>query len=163
MAKFLLAVLLSACAPMSAYAHIDAVLTMKADGTIPEIPGWIGKVTLKFEKLGTRNAVVQLTVGTKRTTLPPCMAGLIKARSANDIRLAGSWYHEEQDGLPYYIEAQFFDRGQSTSQRFLFSLRDGMLIHYGGYKHINEVEGHGLELRLPPGCKAQYGQVATGE
>lgn len=89
------------------------------------------------------------------------MTGLIKGRGPKDIRLVGSWYHIEQPDFPYYVVAEFLDRGESTSQRFMFSLRDGRLMHYGGYKAVNELEGEGVELRVPTGCTAKYGKIKS--
>lgn len=150
------------CINVPAYAHVDAILTMKSDGTIPEIPAQLGKAKLQFDALGTPNAVVSFTVGSKLTTLPSCMARLITARGHQNIQLVGSWYHEEAPDFPYYVVATFLNSQKTESQWFMFSLRDARLLHYGGRKYISEAEWEGTELRVPSNCKAQHGTVTSG-
>ena len=146
-----------------AQAHRDTILSRKSDGSVPEIPANLGKVTLDIAGLGTGNATIRLTVGANSATLPPCFTRLIRTRDVKDLMLRGSWYHDEQSGLPSYIEIRFIDpdakRGHFIvpGQRFLFSLRDAKLIHFGGVKaYKSGLGGEGYILKVPAGCEIKY-------
>lgn len=116
-----------------AYAHEDRILTLRADGSITEIPASFGRARLTVKGLGTRTPLVQLRIGTRQTTLPICAASIIRTRDPEDIRVTASWYHD-QARLPYYINIEFYDpdrkpeRFVNPSSQFLFNLHDAKLI-----------------------------------
>jgi hypothetical protein len=85
-----------------AEAHRDRILPVKADGSIPDIPAEFGQVRLTLEGLGSNNPLIQLRIGTHQTTLPFCVAQMIHTTSLAEIKVTGSWYHDEKDSLPYY-------------------------------------------------------------
>jgi hypothetical protein len=123
-----------------AEAHRDRILHVKADGSIPDIPAEFGKVRLTLEGLGSNHPLIQLRIGTHQTTLPLCVANMIRTTSAAEIRVTGSWYHDEKNSLPYYLDIQFFEpgydpkRSYNSSHTFLFNLHNAKLIDAGAFK-----------------------------
>jgi len=142
-----------------AEAHRDRILPVKADGSIPDIPAEFGQVRLTLEGLGSTNPLIQLRIGTHQTTLPLCVARMIRTRSAAEIQVTGSWYHDEKTSLPYYLDVQFFDPGYDPKRRynsghgFLFNLHNAKLIHATTFEATNAGDGgQDMALTLPPGC-----------
>ena len=143
----------------AAEAHRDRILHVKADGSMPDIPAEFGQARLIVEGLGSGKPFIQLRIGPHQTTLPLCVARMIRSRSAADIQVTGSWYHDEKTSLPYYLDVQFFDpgydpkRSYNSSQKFLFNLHNAKLIHATTFKATKVGDGgHGMALTLPPGC-----------
>jgi hypothetical protein len=139
LAASLLTILLSTSA---AYAHKDRILTLNPDGSIPEIPASFGRAYLMVSELGTDKPIIQFKIGTQQTTLPACVARSIRLRSQKDIRLSGSWYHDEGI-LPYYANIQFYDPGSSptpsnSSYRILYNLHNAKLIKLSGFDGLSD-------------------------
>lgn len=118
----------------AAHAHRDRILTIRSDGSIPEIPASFGRVFLKVSNLGSPTPTVQFSSGTQRNDLPPCVTRLISARQQSDLLLTGSWYHDESR-LPYYVNVEFHDPGHVPSRTYnsslniLFNLRTARVIN----------------------------------
>jgi len=143
----------------SAEAHRDLILQVNADGAMPDIPAKFGQARLIVEGLGSERPLIQLRIGPHQTTLPLCVARMIRSRSAAEIRVTGSWYHDETTSLPYYLDIQFFDpgydpkRSYNSSHKFLFNLHNAKLIHATTFKATKAGNGgQGIGLTLPPGC-----------
>ena len=143
-----------------AEAHQDRILQVKGDGAIPDIPAAFGPMHLTLERLGSAEPLIQLTIGAHRTTLPLCVARMIRSRDLAQIRVLASWYHEESRTLPYYVNIQFFEpdydpkRNYNSSQEFLFNLHNANLIHAKSF--VADAKGDGGQykaLALPQGCK----------
>jgi hypothetical protein len=147
-------------ATSAAYAHRDRILTLNPDGSIPEIPASFGRAYLIVSGLGTDKPIIQFKIGTHQTTLPTCVARLIRSRSQKEIRLTGSWYHDE-NRLPYYTNIEFYDPGSSpkpynSSYRILYNLHNAKLIK------LTRFEGNALgnggrftDIDLPDSCKSE--------
>jgi hypothetical protein len=145
----------------SAYADPDRILTLQADGTIPEVPKQFGSVSFKVKDLGTHNPHIELHVADHKTILPRCLAQFIRTRALSDIRLGGSWDHDES-GLPYYINIKFFDPNQdphksyNSSYDFLFNLHNAHLIHANRFDSDHVGGGHGSLIPISDHCKALF-------
>jgi hypothetical protein len=140
------------------HAHTDRLLTLRSDGSIREVPASFGRTNLTVKSLGTNTPSIRLKIGAHLTTLPPCATRFIRTRKIKDIRLTGSWYHDETV-LPYYINVEFFDPGYNpkrtynSSYRFLFNLHNAQLIHVTRH-HVNLSGGSTLKrFDLPKDCK----------
>jgi hypothetical protein len=136
----LLTILLTTSA---AYAHKDRILTLNPDGSIPEIPASFGRAYLMVSELGTDQPIIQFKVGKQQSTLPACVSRLIRSKSQKDIRLSGSWYHDEGI-LPYYANIQFNDPGSSPTAyensvyRILYNLHNAKLIKLTGFDGLSD-------------------------
>jgi hypothetical protein len=140
-------------------AHRDRIVHVEADGSMPDIPAQFGQARLILEGLGSDQPVIQLKIGANQTTLPACVARMIRTTSAADIQVTGSWHHDEKATLPYYLDIQFLDPGHdpkrrySSSHQFLFNLHDARLIDAKAFE-ANQA-GNGGQfgvLKLPAGC-----------
>jgi hypothetical protein len=115
------------------WAHQDRILQLQPNGTVTGLPSPYRALRLSIKEIGTRNVEVVLIVGNRSTTLLPCATNLIRSASMSDVRITGSWYHDERT-IPYYINLRFMDaRSPSdifgrSSLDFLFNLRTGELI-----------------------------------
>jgi hypothetical protein len=143
-----------------AYGHQDRILALEKDGSIADIPPSFGKATLVVDGLGTAAVTVTLSIGSHTTTLPACMTRLIRTTGRGDIKLSGSWYHDETR-LPYYLNVTFLDPGSSaaraynSSQSFLFNLHNARLMRQERFDADRSGEGGQIsETRAPENCEA---------
>jgi hypothetical protein len=117
----------------SAHAHRDTKLPISADGSIEQIPKEFGPVKLLVAALGTNAPFVTFSVKGQSTSLPACLTRHIKTTSLSDMKIAGSWYHDEAT-MPYYVNVTFLDPGynpkkyENSRREFLFNLRTSRLI-----------------------------------
>jgi hypothetical protein len=132
--KTIIAVFAVACLFFnSAHAHRDRRLPISADGSIEQIPKEFGPVKLTVTALGTNAPFVTFSVRGQITALPACQTRHIRTTSLNDIKIAGSWYHDDAT-MPYYVNVTFLDPGNNrkgyanSSYEFLFNLRTSRLI-----------------------------------
>lgn len=131
MVRILLAIVLFTIATVAS-SHEDRLLTLQADGSIPEILVRFGTVSLVV-RFGPSGSDVWFKVGEHSTAVPACVTRLIRSRNLKDLQLTGSWYHEETL-LPYYVNATFFAPGSSKDQTsgnylsILFNLRTSDII-----------------------------------
>jgi hypothetical protein len=144
----------------AAEAHRDRVLHVEADGSISDIPAAFGQARLTLEGLGSEKPLVRLKIGASQTTLPFCVSRMIRSRDVAQIRVSGSWYHDETRSLPYYLGIQFFDPGYdpkrhyNSGQEFLFNLHDAKLIHAKAFEANQSGNGgQSKELNLPADCQ----------
>lgn len=144
----------------AAEAHRDRLLHIEADGSIQDIPVLFGPVRLIVEGLGSENPLIQLKIGTNQTTLPACVARLVRTRNVAGIRVTGSWYHDETGSLPYYLNIRFFSphydtqRSDDSSQEFLFNLHNAKLIEAKFFEANQSAQGgQDRMFNLPPDCK----------
>jgi hypothetical protein len=149
MRKFSAALLVVLLATSAAYAHRDRILRLTPNGSIPEIPAIFGRAYLTVSGLGTDNPLIQLKIGTHQTTLPACVARLIRTTSQKDIRLTGSWYHDESV-LPYYININFYDPDRSSYYKILYNLHNARIIEL---KRFNS-KGGPTDVILSASCKS---------
>ena len=144
--------------PTVAGAHQDRILTIRADGSIPEIPESFGPVFLSTSGLGSGAPSISFRTGAHITTLPACVTRHIRSKSKNDLFVVGSWYHQESV-LPYYVSARFLDPGHdknrsyNSSTNILFNLHNGAIIHIKRFA-ANRAGSGGkyTKLELPEGC-----------
>ena len=139
-------------------AHQDRILTVREDGSIPEIPASFGPVFLSTSQLGSAAPKVSFRVGVHVTTLPACLTRHIRSSNRNDLFVVGSWYHEESI-LPYYVSVQFLDPGHDKSRSYnsstniLFNLHNGAVIHVKRFiANRSDSGGQYIKLYLPEGC-----------
>lgn len=123
-----LAIALLGIAP-AAEAHEDRILSLRADGSIPEIPATFGAVSFRA-RFGPPVEVV-FRVDGRTTVVPACITRLIPSQSLRDIDLSGSWYHDERI-LPFYVAADFLppDRNEDAGKAVsvIFNLHDASIV-----------------------------------
>jgi hypothetical protein len=143
----------------AANAHQDRILSVQPNGLIPEIPASFGRVSLNIKGLGSAAPMVQFRTGKYLTDLPSCVTRLICTKSRSDIRVTGSWYHDEKT-VPYYVNVKFsdpgYDRGRlgNSYYGFLFNLRTAQFI--GMTRFEADRSGNGgmnTTIELPKGCQ----------
>ena len=143
----------------AAFAHQDRILSVRADGAIPELPPVYQTTRLHVTfSQGDAEALQQLNFVSsgRQTSVEPCLLRLVPKGSF--LFLTGSWYHDESI-LPHYIQVQFRDASQQSALpdypgvRFLFSLRDAKLLEV---THAVPIPGqnavHLQKIRLSSGC-----------
>jgi hypothetical protein len=121
----------------ASHAHSDRVLAMHGSGQLSGLPEEFGPAELRVafasDGGGPKITSMQLRLGKARTLIPPCVCGILQSSSYADIRVKGSWYHEES-GLPYYLHVDFADPDARAEARWkpgfsmLFNLRTAKLI-----------------------------------
>jgi hypothetical protein len=147
----------------AAFAHQDSILSVRADGAIPELPSayQTTRLHVAFSE-GDAGALRQLNFlsSGRETSVQPCLLRLVPKGSFRELFLAGSWYHDEP-GRPHYVEVQFHDSPSVEGLpdypgvRFLFSLRDASLLKVTQVVPLpgqNAVEFQ--EIGLSDGCPA---------
>jgi len=153
---FLIALLLIAG---PAYAHRDRILTVHPDGSIPEIPKSFGAVYFRADKLGTAAPHIEFQVGSHRTILPDCLTKIIRSKNSSDIKLSGSWYHDERN-LPYYVHIDLYDPDRDPKQSYgsryelLFNLRSSQLMQFQRLDSDGAGGGRYSAVPLTADCKA---------
>jgi hypothetical protein len=120
----------------AALAHRDRILSVRVDGTIPELPSayQTTRLHVSFSE-GAAGALQQLNFlsSGRETSVQPCLLRLVPKGSVSQLFLTGSWYHDEAI-LPHYLQVQFRDSPSlqglpdDPGVRFLFSLRDARLL-----------------------------------
>lgn len=145
-----------------AAAHRDRILHVEADGSIPDIPAEFGPARLILEGLGSEKPSIQLQIGQHQTTLPSCVAQMVRTKSVADLQLTGSWYHDEKKSLPYYLNIKFYSpgydpkRNYNSGHEFLFNLHNAKLIRATAFEANQSGNGgQGMALILSPGCKLE--------
>jgi len=143
---------------------VKRILHVNADGSMPDVPAEFGQARLILKGLGSKQPFIQLRIGAHQTILPVCVTQIIRTTSAADIRVTGSWYHEEKPSLPYYLDVQFFDpgydpkRSYNSGHEFLFNLHNAKLIDATILKATRPGDGgRRMALKLPPGCGLDQG------
>src|SRR5262245_43940733 len=120
----------------AALAHQDLILSVRMDGTIPELPPPYQTTRLHVAfSGGDAGAFHQLTFlsSGREISVQPCLLRLVTKSSFRQLFLTGSWYHDESV-LPHYLQVQFRDSSSPQGLpghpgvRFLFSLRDASLL-----------------------------------
>jgi hypothetical protein len=145
----------------AAFAHQDRVLSVHADGVIPELPSayQTTRLHVAFSEAdaGTLQQLNFLSSGGE-IRVQPCLLRLVSSGSLRRLSITGSWYHDESI-MPHYIGIQFGDSPSAEGLpaqlgvRFLFSLRDAKLLEV---ERVVLIPGHntvGLQkIRLSDGC-----------
>jgi hypothetical protein len=159
MKKVRVALLVLALFSSPVEAHKDRLLPVAADGSISGIPTEFGRVRLIVEGLGSEKPFIQLRIGANQMTLPSCVSSRILTSGMAGVRVTGSWYHDEEDSLPYYLNIHFFDpgydprRSYNSSQEFLFNLHNAKLIHAEAFEADQSGNGGQFgKLKLPLDC-----------
>jgi hypothetical protein len=102
----------------ASHAHSDRVLAMHGSGQLSGLPEEFGPAELRVafasDGGGPKITSMQLRLGKARTLIPPCVCGILQSSSYADIRVKGSWYHEESRWKPGFS--------------MLFNLRTAKLI-----------------------------------
>jgi hypothetical protein len=160
MRKFSVTLVILALLAGPAGAHRDRILHIEADGSIQDIPAAFGPARLVLKGLGSDEPLVQLRIRENQTTLPSCVTRMIRTTDVAEIRVTGSWYHDEKKSLPYYLGIQFFDPGYdpkrncNSSHEFLFNLHNAKLIHARTFEANQSGNGgQSRALELPADCK----------
>jgi hypothetical protein len=95
----------------AAFAHQDRILSVRVDGTIPELPPayQTTRLHVAFSE-GDAGALQQLNFlsSGRETSVKPCLLRLVPKGSFHQLFLIGSWYHDESL-LPHYLQVQFRD------------------------------------------------------
>ncbi|KQV47789.1 MULTISPECIES: hypothetical protein [unclassified Duganella] len=90
----------------SAHAHVDTILTLRPDGSMPELPAQYANARLQIGWPVARKGVT-LRVNGRAVSVPLCALAGVKSRSLAQVDLSGSWYHLPRDGLPHYLMVGF--------------------------------------------------------
>ncbi len=107
-----LAAAIAAClAAGSACAHVDTILTLRPDGSMPELPAQYASARLQIGWPVAGKGVTFSVFG-REVSVPRCALTGVKSRSMAQVDLSGSWYHEPRDGLPHYVVVEFHDPQQ---------------------------------------------------
>jgi hypothetical protein len=92
----------------AALAHKDRILSVRMDGTIPELPPdyQTTRLHIAFSE-GGAGALQQLDFlsSGRKTSVQPCLLRLVPKGSFHQLFLAGSWYHDESIA-PHYLDVQ---------------------------------------------------------
>jgi len=141
---------------VSAHAHMDRILSLLPDGSIPELPSALGTVSLKISGLGSNAPAVEFDVGSNRDILPTCVTSFIRSKQLDDVRVTGSWYHDESD-LPYYVNVQFYEPSPFPHPEFDRSLNILFNLHTAEVIWIKrrtptDTGFEELPLKLAAGC-----------
>lgn len=135
-----------------AHPHMDRILTVQPDGLIPEIPASLGKVFLKISSLGTSAPSVEFSVGQYHNNLPACLTKAIHSRQSSDVKITGSWYHNESI-VPFYIVVQFYEPRTDPELPYGNFVRIMFNLHDARVQELSRVvNGQGLEVELPDDC-----------
>ena len=143
----------------AAFAHQDRILSVHADGVIPELPSAYQATRLQIVFSEGDQGILQklnfLSSG-RETSIQPCLLRLVQ--NGSHLFLSGSWYHDESI-VPHYVEVQFRDSPAAArladypGVRFLFSLRDAGLLEVTKVVPIPGQDAVRLEnIRLSNGC-----------
>jgi hypothetical protein len=101
-----------ALASLQAWAHRDRILTVREDGSMPELPREYSNARLHIDLSAAaknRDPLI-FTVGAQEFRLPRCALSPVKTKSITAVRVSASWYHESgRNGLPHYILVHFPD------------------------------------------------------
>jgi hypothetical protein len=136
---------------VAALAHMDRWLTLRSDGSMAELPTQYAATRMYVSYLGgSPPGVIDLTFqsGGKKTVIPRCLLELIQPIVPNDLKLSGSWYHDEAL-LPHYVNVHFKGNTslpQPAGLDFLFSLRDARLLEV---TKVTELRGPQEVQRTP--------------
>jgi hypothetical protein len=137
-------------------AHQDRILSIAADGSIPQLPPEYAatRLTIAFpsNKINRASPTVSFATAKGATTLPLCATQLIESRSIKSAVVLGSWYHDLKS-MPPYIYLKFLspqaNELSSSSYRssvdFLFDLRTAELRHIE--KNIASADGKSLQTK----------------
>ena len=145
----------------AAFAHQDRILSVHADGVIPELPSayQTTRLHVAFSEAdaGTLQQLNFLSSG-EETRVQPCLLGLVSRGSLRSLFITGSWYHDESI-VPHYLEVKFRDSPSPEGLpahlgvRFLFSLRDAKLLEV---ERVVLIPGQNTvplqNIRLSNGC-----------
>jgi len=145
----------------AAFAHQDRILSVHADGVIPELPEAYQTTRLHVDfsegDAGTLQQLNFLSSGGE-TRVQPCLLRLVSKGSFRHLFITGSWYHDESI-VPHYLEVKFRDSPSPEGLpahpgvSFLFSLRDAKLLEVTRVVPIparNAVRDQ--NIRLSNGC-----------
>ena len=145
----------------AAFAHQDRILSVHADGVIPELPEayQTTRLHVAFSEgdAGTLQQLNFLSSGGE-TRVQPCLLRLVSSGSLRSLFITGSWYHDESI-VPHYLEVKFRDSPSPEGLpahlgvRFLFSLRDAKLLQVERVVLIPGQNAVRLQnIRLSNGC-----------
>ncbi len=122
---------------LPARTHQDTILTVRDDGSMPELPLQYSSARLKINLSAAprNNYPLTLQFGGKEYRLPRCAFSPIKTKALSMVRVSGSWYHQARlSGLPHYILVHFSDPVQpkdvapSLGVDYLFNLESPNLM-----------------------------------
>jgi hypothetical protein len=147
----------------AALASQDRILSVHADGAIPELPPvyQTTRLHIAFSE-GDAGALQQLDFlsSGRESNVQPCLLRLVPKGSFRQLFLSGSWYHDESI-LPHYLDVQFRDatslqgRPPYPGVHFLFSLRDARLLKVTQVVLLPAQNGvRDIDIRLSNGCPA---------
>jgi hypothetical protein len=144
----------------AAFAHQDRILSVRADGAIPELPSayQTTRLHVAFSE-GDAGALQQLNFlsSGRETSVQPCLLRLVPKGSFRQLFLTGSWYHEESI-LPHYLQVEFRDSPSLQGLpdypgvRVLFSLRDARLLEVTQVVPSAQNAVQLRNIRLSNGC-----------
>lgn len=120
------------------FAHIDRVITRRADGTLDGLPSEFqpARLHVAFSTPTARGApieAIELDLGENRIRLPPCVTGMLLTERVDEIGVSASWYHDDSI-MPYYLVVTLRDPGYDPGTPFnagyslMFNLLTGKLM-----------------------------------
>ncbi|KGQ19246.1 hypothetical protein LF41_2892 [Lysobacter dokdonensis DS-58] len=125
---------------MPAFAHEDTPFRLERDGALTGFPEEFGPASLRVGFKASdasydapNVASVVLRIRDREVRLPSCLTGLLRSSDISQVRVAGSWYHEEMEGLPYYVNISFDDGPLPSTYwvsgyELLFDMRTARLL-----------------------------------
>ena len=133
MRKFIAALVFCSLS-ISAAAHEDRILSIKADGTIDSLPAVYGVVKVRIDRSPINPSVITgvgISSPSFNVRLSSCVTN--KLKSITRVEASGSWYHD-LSRMPPYVSLNFytddFDSKSPTSDYYsvTFSLTDGKIL-----------------------------------
>jgi hypothetical protein len=134
-------------------AHQDRRLTVREDGSIPELPSNYADLRLHIDlkRVGKGNQFpLILRRRENELKLRACALSPVKTKLRSAIRLSGSWYHE-RGSLPHYILVMLPDPIQPDGARGEIGIEYLLDIESLGLIKIEQItsNGPGSFLRKP--------------
>lgn len=119
---------------VSAWAHVDQILSLRPDGAISGLPTEYRETRLHIEyaRAGEVRSMHFISGG-RVTNVEPCVLATLSNASPQHLELNGSWYHDSS-GLPHYIVVEFRAAGVSRGLKsvsgtaIMFSLSDARVL-----------------------------------
>lgn len=101
--------------------HEDTMLRWDADGTLHGLPESYGpsRLDVTFAPLSDVPVrSIRLSIGKHQSAVPECITELLDARSAEQVSVVASWYHD-LSLLPPYLISRFEEAGHATKRASL--------------------------------------------
>lgn len=146
----------------SAWAHKDRLLSLTSAGEIPELPTAYAQTRIHIEFAQAQPEPSELKQfkflsSGRETNLGACLLKRVPMSTLSQVKLTGSWYHDETT-LPPYVNISFAKQllnGQRGSIDFLFSLKDASLLKVTEVVPVSSTALQYRTVNLKDGCPVE--------